>query len=60
LEKIRALREEFPDLVISVDGGVNKETVEELAYTGVNRLVVGSSIFETDNIREAVEYFKNI
>lgn len=60
LENIRTLREKFPDLIISVDGGVNFENAPALINSGVSRLVVGSSIFNTDDIIETIEEFENL
>ncbi|MFA4975611.1 MAG: hypothetical protein WC839_02545 [Candidatus Paceibacterota bacterium] len=60
LENIKILKEKFSDLVISVDGGVNMETASLLINVGVDRLVVGSSIFNSEDIRETIEEFKNL
>ena len=59
IENIKKLKEEFSDLIISVDGGVNLESASLLIDAGVSRLVAGSSIFNTDNIIETIEEFKN-
>ncbi len=48
LEKISKMREVYPDIPISVDGGVNMDTVPDLLTAGVNRLVIGSAIFKKD------------
>jgi ribulose-phosphate 3-epimerase len=53
LEQIKGLKEKFPDLIISVDGGVNFET-------GADRLVAGSAIFSTNDILGAVERFRSL
>ena len=52
--KIEDLRNRYPELIISVDGGVNLEVAKRLVETGVNRIVVGSAIFGK-NDREKVE-----
>jgi len=59
-EKIRELRERFPDIIISVDGGVSLENASELIEAGANRLVSGSAIFESGDIAGTVEVFQNI
>jgi ribulose-phosphate 3-epimerase len=46
LDRIRTIREKHPELSISVDGSVNKETIVLLKTAGVNRFVVGSAIFD--------------
>jgi ribulose-phosphate 3-epimerase len=60
LEKIKILKEKFPDLVISVDGGVDLENAPALVSAGASRLVIGSAIFNTDDIIGTIEEFKNL
>ncbi len=60
LEHIKTLKEKFPDLVISVDGGVNLETARKIVDAGADHLVVGSAIFNTDDIINTVERFEQI
>src|SRR3989344_2353110 len=60
LEHIKTLKEKFPDLIISVDGGVNFETAEEILDAGADRLVIGSAIFNTDDIIGTIENFRQI
>ena len=48
LELIKALRAQFPDMVIQVDGAVAPH-ITELVQAGANRLVVGSAIVSADN-----------
>ncbi len=59
LDKISSLREIYPEVIISIDGGVNFDTAAELVDAGANRLVAGSAIFESENIIEAIELLKN-
>lgn len=60
LGKIRTLRDAYPDMIISVDGGVNINTAQDLADAGVNRLVVGSAIFKSGDASEAIKELQNI
>lgn len=46
LGKIKALKEKFPTLIVSVDGGINEKNISELALCGADRMVVGSAIFK--------------
>jgi ribulose-phosphate 3-epimerase len=57
---VKELHKEFPDLIISVDGGVKPEYAKPLADAGVHRLVVGSAIFEDDSPRDAYDHFKSV
>lgn len=60
LGKIRELRQAFPETIISVDGGVNFENADDLVKAGVNRLVSGSAIYESEDIGEAINEMRKI
>ena len=60
ISNVLALKEKFPDLIISVDGGVNLETGARLVGAGAQRLIVGSAIFNTNDIIDTIEQFKNL
>ncbi len=45
-DRIREVRNKFPDMIISVDGGVSVENYQMLREMGVKRLVVGSHFNE--------------
>ena len=60
IAKIKEARIKFPDLIISVDGGVSLETAPELIEAGATRLVVGSAIFGSENAIEAIQRFKKL
>ncbi len=55
LTRIKILRESYPDLLISIDGSVNEETLPQLRASGANRFISGSAIFGAPNPREAYE-----
>lgn len=55
LNHVRDLRKEFPELTISADGAVNIDSAPKLIEAGVNRLVVGSAIFESYDIGETID-----
>jgi ribulose-phosphate 3-epimerase len=60
LGKISELRNSYPELIISVDGGVNLETAPRLVAAGATRLVSGSAIFESDNFVETIEKMESL
>jgi pentose-5-phosphate-3-epimerase len=60
LEHIKALKEKFSDLIISVDGAVSFETAPALVSAGAVRLVIGSAIFKTDDIIDTIERFRSL
>jgi len=59
ISRITQLRKKFPGLIISVDGGVNNETAPRLVEAGASRLVSGSYLFKSLNIKEAIETLRN-
>jgi len=48
MPKILALRSEYPDLDIEVDGGLGPATIDAAAKAGANMIVAGSSVFKPD------------
>ncbi len=60
INKIKEIKNRFPFLPISVDGGVSLESAPKLIDAGANRLVVGSAIFDSDNVFDAIENFKRL
>ena len=60
LTQIKALHEKFPELTISVDGGVNMDTIPMLKFVGATRFVAGSAIFKSENPHIAIEELENL
>lgn len=60
IARVRDARSKYPELVISVDGGVNLDNAPQLISAGANRLVVGSAIFNAENPIDAVEKFMQL
>lgn len=58
VELVRNLRSAYPDLTISVDGGVNVETAGDFLNAGASRLVVGSALFGNDDFLGTLEELK--
>lgn len=54
LGKIKTLREKYPEMNIAIDIGVHEDTARELVDAGVDTLVVGSAIFDAENIEQAI------
>ncbi len=55
LHRITQLRTKYPDLVISIDGSVNAESLLLLRDAGANRFVAGSAIFGAPDPLEAYQ-----
>lgn len=60
LEKVKELHSKYPDLTISIDGGVNADSIPLLVEAGAKRFVVGSAIFGSDDIPATIEELKNL
>ncbi len=60
IPKIIALRQRYPDVKIEVDGGVNADNIAELVKAGADFLVMGSAIFGSEDIEQAIKEFKQI
>lgn len=55
LDKLRAARADYPDLLLEVDGGVNLSTIADCSAAGATLMVVGSAIFGQSDYRSAIE-----
>lgn len=60
LDKIRALREKFPDVKIEVDGGVNLENALAIKNAGADILVSASYIWNSENPKKAYKNLQSI
>ena len=60
LDRIKILREKYPYVTISVDGGVSLENAPKILSAGADNLLVGSAIFNSGNIKEIIEKFIDI
>lgn len=49
-DRIKKVKEKFPNLVISVDGGISSDNYQRLIDAGANRLVVGSKFEDLWNL----------
>ena len=64
LDKIRRLKTmaaaSDKPLLIQIDGGVNKNTIKDIAEAGADVFVAGSAIFGTDDYAETIREFKQM
>lgn len=58
IEKIKDFHYYYPDKPIEVDGGVTLDTAPKLIEAGVTMLVVGSYIWESKDIKTAIQQLK--
>lgn len=59
-DKVRELRELYPDMPIAVDIGVNEETAPLLVEAGVTKLVSGSTVFNSPDPKETIAALENL
>lgn len=60
LVQIQDLRKKYPEIKISIDGSVNENTIEALIEKGADRLVIGSALLQSYDIRETFRYFESL
>ncbi len=60
IENVKFLKNNFPGIVLSVDGGVNLENAEMLLKAGVDRLTVGSAIWKSGDPIGALQNFQSL
>ena len=60
LEKIKNLKSKHPDVLVSVDGGVDLGVASLLKEAGADRVVSGSYIFNSDDIISRIEDLQNL
>ncbi len=60
LEMISEIRGRYPNLAISVDGGVSFETTKDLVEAGATSLASGSVIFNATSAGDAIEELKEV
>jgi ribulose-phosphate 3-epimerase len=55
LDIIDSLKSKYPDITITVDGGVSRETIAALSEAGVSRFVSGSGVFGGGLVEENIQ-----
>ncbi|MCH5156271.1 MAG: ribulose-phosphate 3-epimerase [Clostridiales bacterium] len=55
VDKIRQVRQLFPDVLIEVDGGINSKTAKKVIDAGVDVIVAGSAILGAPDRKHAID-----
>lgn len=58
-DKMAAIRRRFPEVLISVDGGIGASTVESAAAHGANLFVAGTALFRAPDMKEAIRELRS-
>jgi len=59
LDKIRFIRTQYPQLPISVDGGVTIDNIAALAEAGATQFIAGSAIFDSDDYKKTISIMRS-
>jgi len=63
IEKIKTLKSTITSkglsTLIQIDGGVNKNTIEDISHAGVDAFVTGSALFGSNDYKDTITCFKN-
>jgi ribulose-phosphate 3-epimerase len=60
IDRVVELKTKYPHLLISVDGGVNENNIQNLYRAGAERFAVGSAIFKKKNPGLAYKELENL
>ena len=58
MDKIRAIKAKKPEVLVQVDGGVNRETAAVCREAGADVAVAGTSVFKAENIAEEIRILR--
>ena len=59
-DKIKQVKEVYPETIIAVDGGINLDNAIKLMEAGADRLIIGSAILEAEDPEEMYENFLDL
>jgi ribulose-phosphate 3-epimerase len=61
LAKVKEIKEKYPEVLVSIDGGVSLENLQSLIDAGVDRFVAGHSVFQGDlEPKDSIKKFRDI
>lgn len=56
IKEVKELKDKLnPNLLIEVDGGVDRDNIREVVQSGANVIVAGSAVFKNNNIEENIK-----
>lgn len=59
LGKIKLIKKRYPNLSLTIDGGVDLQNIGTLKKLGVDEIVVGSALFQANNFPDNIIDFKH-
>lgn len=60
IEKVRLIKEKYPEILISVDGGVCTDNIDKLYRAGARRFAIGSCIFKSSDPASKIKELEKI
>ncbi len=60
LRKIETFRRQHPDVLLQIDGGASLRTAPALLSAGIDRLIVGSDLWEEEDVEAELGRFARI
>ncbi len=60
LSKARIVRDRFPEIGISIDGGIDLKNCVEAAQHGINTLIAGTTLFKSANMNVDIEKMREL
>lgn len=60
IPQIKEIKNKYPEVKISIDGGVNEKSAPLLIEAGVNKLVIGSVLLKSYDIAEKIKEFEDL
>lgn len=60
LDRLKELRQRYPEMLLEIDGGINGETIASARAAGCDLFVVGSAIFRHDDYGAAISTLVNV
>ena len=60
LTQIKSIKIKYPEIKISVDGGVNEDSAPALIEAGADRLIIGSVLLKSYDIAETIRNFESL
>lgn len=60
LDTLETFKQNYPNTKVQVDGGINELNLKEVKQRGVEDVIIGSQIFNTENATKAYIKFKDL
>ncbi len=58
MEKVKTLKEKYPNLLVECDGGINESTIDVCKASGVDISVAGTAVFGAKDPKKAIEMLR--